>query len=121
MRWSAPVPPATDPRDERAPFIYRSYRSLPAIETAAVAFTDLVCSYDALEHLPNDQVAPNAGIVGPLFFAYEYQHTRVRPLERVETMLRDVGFTVERSGSFLFRVHKNLCDHLATVACKPAE
>jgi SAM-dependent methyltransferase len=158
---------------------------LPAIE-AADASSDLVYSYDVLEHLPDYQailkyflealrvlkpggylvtVAPNAEILGPLFFAYEYQHTYVTTPARVETMLGDAGFTVERSCTFLssvglsrnpfsrgldrvaahclllfarsplvtgvmrwllgrdfvFRVHKNLYDHFAIVARKPAE
>ncbi len=83
---------------------------------------DVVYSFDVLEHLDNHNVAmtfmseayrvlkpdghmiviaPNAETLGPLFYVYEYQHSFVTTVYRVQSMLRDSGFVMVSSGRFL--------------------
>ncbi|NNF27490.1 MAG: class I SAM-dependent methyltransferase [Gemmatimonadetes bacterium] len=46
-------------------------------------------------------VAPNAETLGRLFYEYEYQHAFVTNKGRLEEMVRDAGFQVEKSRAFL--------------------
>ncbi len=107
-------------------------------------------------------IVPNAETIGPLFHMYEYQHSFVTTLGRIEALMRDSGFDVTHSRAYLtnaglsrwwfvraidrvvahtsllfgrsvilnsmaravlgrdllFRIHKNLCDHIAVVGRK---
>ena len=86
------------------------------------ASVDVVYSVDVFEHLPSHKeamevcleahralrpggrlviIAPNAETLGRLFYQYEYQHSFVTNKGRLEAMVLDAGFEVERSGAFL--------------------
>ena len=46
-------------------------------------------------------IAPNAETIGNLFYLYEYQHSFLTTLSRIETLLGDAGFKVIGSRAFL--------------------
>lgn len=143
---------------------------------------DLVISFDVFEHFQSYRepmrvcreshralkpggrlavVAPNYDTLRSLFYLYEYQHGFPTNRCRLEELVSDAGFEIERSTAFLtplgfsslrsldrvvahlalpvarsslfialfrglgldrllFRIHKNLCDHVAVVGRKAA-
>jgi SAM-dependent methyltransferase len=99
-------------------------QAIPKIELPDNS-VDLVHSADVIEHLPSyfealdflsesyrilreggyvSVIAPNYNTLKSLFFAYDYQHTFITNQERIEGLLRDSGFRVTRSVSFLTSV-----------------
>lgn len=98
--------------------------SVPPIAAESCQF-DLVHSFDFVEHLIDYRevmaflneslrvlkpgglisiIVPNCHTIGRLFYLYEYQHTYVTTLPRLEKMLADCGFDLLKSQSYLFRL-----------------